>query len=208
MERCLRQVSLSHSRWVQPKLTWSRKVVGSPKSTSFISTFHIRSMACFFPTSFMSSTYTDKNRPSSRLTKKHSQFGTLSQQCSNRTFSNCLSHDSPARGWPYIFRSRGTTGSSMLDHDFGHLCFGKRIQISRLSDFGIFSNDGHLPFWPVCKLILRPLLVLRIRVALLWHPWLLLPSFVMLMNLATHKNVVKEGCWFAQVDFFHKYFPH
>ena len=25
---------------------------------------------------------------------------------------------------------------------------------------------------------------------------------------ATQMNVVKEGCWFAQIDFFHKCFPH
>ena len=35
-------------------------------------------------------------------------------------FSNCLSHNSPAKGWPYTFRSRGTTGSSILDHDLSH----------------------------------------------------------------------------------------
>ena len=34
------------------------------------------------------------------------------------------------------------TGSSILDHDFGHLCFGRRIQISGHSGFGIFSNVG------------------------------------------------------------------
>ena len=38
------------------------------------------------------------------------------------------------------FRSRGTTGSSILDHDFGHLCRGRRIQMSGHSDFGIFNN--------------------------------------------------------------------
>ena len=30
----------------------------------------------------------------------------------------------------------------MLDHDFGHLRFGGRIQISGHSDIGIFNNDG------------------------------------------------------------------
>ena len=37
--------------------------------------FHIGSMFCFFPVSFMSSTYRDKNSPFSRFTSKHSQFG-------------------------------------------------------------------------------------------------------------------------------------
>ena len=34
----------------------------------------------------------------SRCTNKHSQFGIFSQQCFNRIFSNCLSHNSPAKG--------------------------------------------------------------------------------------------------------------
>ena len=33
-----------------------------------------------------------------------------------------------------------TTGSSILDHDFGHLCRGRRIHMSGHSDFVIFSN--------------------------------------------------------------------
>ena len=39
-------------------------------------------------------------------------------------------------------RSRGTTGSSMLANDFGHLCRGRRIHIYGHSDFGILSNLG------------------------------------------------------------------
>ena len=35
---------------------------------------------------------------------------------------------------------RGTIGSSILDHNFGHLCRGRRIQMSGHSDFGIFNN--------------------------------------------------------------------
>ena len=50
----------------------------------FHNTFHIGSMFCF-------STYTDKNSPLPRLTNEHSQFGTFSQPCSERTFSNCRS---------------------------------------------------------------------------------------------------------------------
>ena len=95
-----------HSRWVQPKLKWSRNDVGSPKSTSFMSTFQVGLMFCFFPASLMSSTYTDKNNPFSRCTNKHSQLETFSQSYVNRIFSNCLSHKSPARGWPYRFRSK------------------------------------------------------------------------------------------------------
>ena len=31
-------------------------------------------------------------------------------------------------------------GLSILDHDFGHLCRGRRIQMSGHSDFGIINN--------------------------------------------------------------------
>ena len=64
----------------------------------------------------------------------------FSQPCFNKIFSNCLSHYSPAKGWPYRFRSRGTTGPSILDHDLGHVCRGRRIQMTGHSDLGIFNN--------------------------------------------------------------------
>ena len=35
-----------------------------------------------------------------------------------------------------------TTGSSIQDHDLGHLCLWRRIQIFGDSDIGIFNNDG------------------------------------------------------------------
>ena len=54
---------ISHCLWVHSRNTWSRNDVGSPKSTSLFSTFHIGSMFCFFPANFMSSTCTDKNKP-------------------------------------------------------------------------------------------------------------------------------------------------
>ena len=108
----------------------------------------------------------------------------FSQRCSNRIFSNCLFYKSPAKGWPYRFRSRGTTGSSILDHDSGHSCLGRRIHTSGHSDFGIFHKFvSIIHFWPGCKLILRLLLVPRILPTLLWHPLLLQPSVVMLMIL-------------------------
>ena len=48
----------------------------------FVEYFHIGSRLCFFPANFMSSTFTDKNNPFSRCTKRHSQFGIFSQPCS------------------------------------------------------------------------------------------------------------------------------
>ena len=59
---------------------------------------------------------------------------------STRFSQNCFPHKSLAKGWPCRFRSKGTTGSSLLDHDLGHLCRGGRIQMSGHSDFGIFNN--------------------------------------------------------------------
>ena len=60
----------------------------------------------------------------------------------NLSFSNGHSHSNPAKGCPYKFRSRSTMGSSILSHDFGHLCRGRRIRTSGHSDFGILSNFG------------------------------------------------------------------
>ena len=97
-------------------------------------TFHIWSMFRFFPANFMSSTFTDQNYPFHGIQRDIPNFGFFSQPCFNRIFSNCLSHNNPVKGWPCRFRSRGTTGSSILDHDFGHLCRGGRIQMSGHSD--------------------------------------------------------------------------
>ena len=58
---------------------------------------------------------TDKNDPFSLCANKHYQLETFSQPYFNRIFSICLSQQS----WGPI-----------LDHDFGHLCRGGRIQKS------------------------------------------------------------------------------
>ena len=68
-------------------------------------------------------------------TKRHYQFGLFSQPCFKRIFPNCLSHNGPAKGWPYRYLSRGKTGSSILHHDFG-----RRIQVSGHSDLGFFDQ--------------------------------------------------------------------
>ena len=49
----------------------------------------------------------------------------------------------------------------MLDHDFGHLCFGRRIQISGHSDIVFKITMVHLPCGLECELIPRQLLLLR-----------------------------------------------
>ena len=40
------------------------------------------------------------------------------------------------------FAQEDRLGSSVLDQDFGQLCFGGRIQMSGHSDLGIFNNAG------------------------------------------------------------------
>ena len=64
-----------HSRWVHPKSTWSRNDVGSPRSTNFIIFFHMGFRFCFLPAIFLSSTFSEKNKPCFRWTNRHSHFG-------------------------------------------------------------------------------------------------------------------------------------
>ena len=60
---------------------------------------------------------------------------------SSRPSSNCPSHKRPASGWPYKFRSRRTSGSSMVDQDFCHLSWKTSPNVYGHSDFvGILSN--------------------------------------------------------------------
>ena len=161
----------SHWRWVQPKYTWSRKDVGSPKSTSLLSTFHIGSMLCFFPANFMSSTYTDKNNPFSRWTKRHSQFGIFSHPCFNRTFSNCLSHNSPAKDDHTDFVQEERLG---LPYWTMILAICVVVDESTCLDTPILEFSiicEHLPFLLGCKPILRLLLVHRNLAIWRWYPW-------------------------------------
>ena len=67
---------ISHSLWVQPKYTWSKNDVGSPRSTSSMRICQVGSMFSVLPSSVIWSTYTDKNS-FSQLTNKLSQFLTF-----------------------------------------------------------------------------------------------------------------------------------
>ena len=138
---CPQYLCLFHTvfEWAQENVIKER--CWFSKSTSLCRTFHIGSM-CFV--SFQSIW----NHPHTqiRIILFHDEQRDIPNwkpspnRISNKIFSNCLSHNSPAKGWPYRFRSRGTNGSSILDHDLGHLCRGRRIQMSGHSDFGIFNN--------------------------------------------------------------------
>ena len=97
---------------------------------------------CFLPCIFMSTTYTDKNKPCFRWANRHSQFWYFSHPSSDGTSWKSLSHNNPANGRPYKFRSRGTAGSSMFAQELGRSCRGRRITTSGHSDSGILSNLG------------------------------------------------------------------
>ena len=166
-----------------PDVHDQRKMLVLPNQLLCFGAFHIGLILCLYPAKLMSSTYTGKNNPFSLCTNKHSQLKTFTQPYFNKIFSNCLSHIVPAKGWPYRFRSRRTTGSSILDHDFGHLCRDRRIHMYiPILDFSIILE--HLPFLLGYKLILRLLLVHRNLAVWIWYTWPLLPSFVKLMILA------------------------
>ena len=87
----------------------------------------------------MSSTYTDKNNP----------FPDVQRDIPNLDFfPSHVSIGFSQIAFPIIVlpkddhtdsSQRGTTGSSILDHDLGHLCRGRRIQMSGHSDLGIFQ---------------------------------------------------------------------
>ena len=97
---------------------------------------------CFLPAILMPSTFSEKNIPRFRWTKWTFLIRHFFHPTSDRISSNCLFHKRPTSACPYKSRSRGTTGSSILNHDFGHLCRGRRIPKSWHSDFGILSNLG------------------------------------------------------------------
>ena len=136
-------------------------------------------MFCFFPAILTSSTYTDKNKPCFLWTSTHSQFGTFLIKDPIKFFRTFLSHNGPASGYPYRFRSRGSAGSSRIDHDLGHLFRGIRIHKTGHSDFGMLSSLGTpSDFTWVYTQVLRRLLVHHCLVVSPWHPWLSLQSFV------------------------------
>ena len=66
-----------HSRWVHPKYKGSGHEVGSPRSTSFINSFHMGLKFCFRPVILTSSTCAEKNNPCFLCANRHSRFGIL-----------------------------------------------------------------------------------------------------------------------------------
>ena len=73
--------------------------------------------------------------------------------------------------WPLINFFELSNWIFILDHDLGHLCL---LDVSIYLDILTLEFSvtmGHLPFWPGCQLILRPLPVFRILIVSLWHPF-------------------------------------
>ena len=132
--------------------------VVSPRSTCFVNFFHVeqRVFALFQP-----------------FCHPRTQIGIDLACDARRSFLNsvlfsiqvpaelsiCLSHRRPASACPNKFRSRGTTGSSMSDKDFGHSCCGRRIHISGHFDIRVLSYLGASSVFPECMLMRRQPLV-------------------------------------------------
>ena len=111
--------------------------------------------------------HTHKNNPFSRWTKRHSQFGIFSQPCFNRIFSNCLSHNSPAKRMTVQIPFKRNDWVFHTGPWFRPFCVvvdeAKCLDILTL-EFSIICQ--HLPFSLGYTLILRLLLVHRN-----WYPW-------------------------------------
>ena len=138
---------------------------------------------CFFPANFMSSTYTDKNNPFSRCTKRHSQFGIFSQPCFNRISQIAF---------PIIVLPEDDRTDSAQEERLG-LPFWTMISAicvvvdgSKCLDIPMLDLSRiweHLPFLPGYKQVLRLLLVHRNLAIWKWYPWFGRLSFEMLMVL-------------------------
>ena len=170
--------------WIQTYFCYCPQY-GSLRSTSFTSTFHIGSMFCFFPASFMSSTYTWKNHPFSRCTKKTFPIGKPTPNRVLIGFSQIA--------FPIIVLPKDDhtdfAQEERLDLPYWTMIWAICVVVdeSKCLDIPILQFSiicEHLPFSLGHKQILRPLLVLRNQAVWRWYPWLLQPSFVTQMNLA------------------------
>ena len=106
----------------KPKCAWSRNDVGSSTSTCFMKIYHVGLMFCF-----LTASCTQIRKVPQLVWQKIPNY-TFFASVFQSNFLKLSFHNGPARGWPYRFLSRRTTGSSIMDHDFGHLCLGRRYQ--------------------------------------------------------------------------------
>ena len=110
-----------------------------PKSISLLHNFHIGFIFCLFPANLMY-----ENDLFSRCTQRHSQLETFSQPYFNQIAFPLTVLPKDDRTDDFFQEERldlpyWTVGSSILDHDSGHLCRGGRIQMFGHSDLGIFQ---------------------------------------------------------------------
>ena len=163
---------VSHCRWVLPKNTWSKKDVGSPKSTSLSGTFQIGSRFCFFPVILMSSTNIDKNNPCSHNEQRDIPNLEFSPSHVSVRFSQIA--------FPTTVLPTDDHTDSFQEERLGLPCWtmilaicvvvdeSNRLDIP-ISEFPIICE--HLPFLLGYKLILRLLLVHRNLASWRWYPW-------------------------------------
>ena len=76
----------------------------------------------------MSSTVSDRNNPCFRWTNIHFQFGPFSHTSSNKTSSNCLSHNNPTNGWPTNFVQGVPQDLQCLPRSLA-ICVGEDVSI-------------------------------------------------------------------------------
>ena len=128
-------------------------------------------MFCFFPANFMSSTYKDKIDPFCD--------GVRTGIPNWKPFPNRAAMGFSQIAFPIMVLPKDDhidsvqeeqLGSSILDHDLGHLCCGRRIQMSGHSDLGIFNNLGASSILHGYKQILRQMLVHRNLAIWKWYP--------------------------------------
>ena len=159
-----------------PSLHDPGKMLFSPKSTSLLSSFQIGSRFCFLSSQFYV-IHMHRWIFFSRCTKRHSQFCQFSPIHVSIGLSQiAFPMIGPAKGWPYRFRSRGTTGSSILDHDFlPFVSWWTNPSFWTLRFCNLSKICEHLPFLLGYKQILRLLLVPRYQAIWRWYPWFLAP---------------------------------
>ena len=174
----------SHWRWVQPKYTWSRKDVGSPKSTSLLSTFHIGSMLCFSFQSVLCHPHTQI-----RIVFFHDE----QRDIPNLEFSPIhVSIGLSQIAFPIIVLPIDDHSDFVQEERLGFPYWTMFFAICAVVDESKCLDTPILEFWIICehhaflvgyKLILRFLLVHRNLTIWIWYPWSQPLSFEMLKIL-------------------------
>ena len=189
MKKCLLQISLKLLSLSATQINVVKEGCWFPQINVFhkYSSTLVPDFVSFQPIFFFkkkSSAYTDKNSPFSRFTNKHSQF---------KTFPNRVPIELSRVAFPTIVLPEDDRTDFAQEEQLGlpswtvtwAICAS--VDVSKNQDMltlEFLNNVDASSFWPEYKLILRLLLVLPILVVLIWHPFVLQPSFVTQMNFA------------------------